>query len=64
MVSLEFKDDPPTAIGPVYSSTYDGYWAGFAVRGQSLAIDSYLIPDSSTVGTVPHIGGTETRKPE
>jgi hypothetical protein len=64
MVSPESKDDPPTAIGPIYSSTYDGCWAGFAVRGQSLTIDSYLTLNSSTVGTVLHTGGTETRKPE
>lgn len=49
---------------PVYPSSYNECWGVFAVRGQSLAIDSDLTLNSTTVGTVLHTGGTETRKPE
>ena len=47
----------------MYASTDGGSWTGFAVRGQSLAMCLYLTPNSSTVGTVLHTGGTETRRP-
>lgn len=63
VLSPESKDDSSTVRSPVYTSIYDEPCTVCAVRRRSLAIVSCLTPNSSTVGTVLHIRGTETRGP-